>query len=71
MGEQVVWQYRVMFDLGHKRENEWCDWHGITKEGYEHTLAEIASGKTRIQVRALDVGLVCNNSDSLRYQSVI
>lgn len=55
MTEPEVWQHRVMRDWWHESHAEWCDWHNISKARYDRTLAEIAAGKTRIQVRALGV----------------
>jgi hypothetical protein len=51
--EPIVWQYRVMFDKGCARENEWCDWHDAGKKYFDKVNAEIAAGATRVQTRAL------------------
>lgn len=53
--EPVAWQYRCMYDKGHARETEWCDWHDASQRYYDEVVAEIAAGKQRVQVRALCV----------------
>lgn len=53
--EPVAWQYRVMFDRGHARENEWCDWRDAGKRYFDKVTADIAAGATRVQTRALCV----------------
>lgn len=51
--EPVAWQYRVMFDKGSARENEWCPWRDAGKKYFDKVTAEIAAGATRVQTRIL------------------
>jgi hypothetical protein len=51
--EPVAWQYRVMFDKGHVRDDEWCDWHDAGKKYFDKVTADIAAGATRVQTRVL------------------
>jgi hypothetical protein len=51
--EPVAWQYRVKYDKGNSRENEWCDWHHTSELYYTSLCKEIAAGRDRIEVRAL------------------
>jgi hypothetical protein len=51
--EPVAWQYRVMFDKGSVREDEWCPWRDAGKKYFDKVNAEIAAGATRVQTRAL------------------
>lgn len=52
-GEPVAWQYRVMFDEGHARGKEWCEWRDAGKKYFDKVNSEIAAGATRVQTRAL------------------
>lgn len=51
--EPVVWQYRVKYDLGSPRQDEWCDWHDTTKKYYDHLCGEVERRHGRLEVRAL------------------
>jgi hypothetical protein len=54
MTTAVAWQYRVMYDKGSSRENEWCDWHNTDEAYYNKLCAEIITGqRVRVEVRAL------------------
>lgn len=53
--EPVVWQYRCMYDEGHARSKDWCEWHDAGKVYYDRCVAEIEAGNKRLQVRSLCV----------------
>jgi hypothetical protein len=54
MTTAVAWQYRMMYDKGSSRENEWGDWRTTDEAFYNMLCGDIITGqRTRIEVRAL------------------